>query len=101
METTIKNENGAVLVTLDGRLDTAQAAECEKDFQPLFQQADQPIVIDCTRLEYISSSGLRLLLTLRKAVEEKGGHLTIEHINDDIRKVFTLTGFFKLFDIRS
>ena len=101
METTVKDEGGVVLVTLDGRLDTAQAVECEKDFQPLLQQADQQIVIDCTRLEYISSSGLRLLLTLRKAVEEKGGHLTIEHINDDIRNVFTLTGFFTLFDIRA
>ena len=68
--------------------------------QPLVDNADKNIVLDCTNLEYISSSGLRLFLTLRKAVAAKGGSLVIKHINDEIRNVFTLTGFFSLFDIR-
>lgn len=89
-----------VSVMIEGRLDTANAVECEKDFQPLRDNADKEIVLDCTNLEYISSSGLRLFLSLRKDVQTQGGKLIIEHINDDIRNVFTITGFFKLFDIR-
>lgn len=101
MNTEVKNENGAYKVVLDGRLDTASAVQCEQDFKPLVENADKEITLDCTKLEYISSSGLRLFLSLRKATEAKGGKLIIEHINDEIRNIFTLTGFFKLFDIRS
>ena len=68
--------------------------------EPLLEQANRNIEIDCSQLEYISSSGLRLLLSLRKQVAADGGSLVIKNINDEIRKVFTLTGFFKLFDIR-
>ncbi len=100
METNITNQATNVLVKLSGRLDTVSAAQCEKDLQPLWESADKEIVLDCTALEYVCSSGLRIFLSLRKAVEAKGGKLIIEHINDEIRKVFTLTGFFQLFDIR-
>lgn len=100
MKIEIKNEENNIYVAIEGRLDTVNAVACEKEFQPLKENADKEIVIDCTNLEYISSSGLRLFLSLRKTVEAKGGKMIIEHINNDIRNVFTITGFFKLFDIR-
>lgn len=100
MKIEIKNEENKVNVAIEGRLDTVNAVACEKEFLPLKDNADKEIVIDCTRLEYISSSGLRLFLSLRKTVEAKGGKMVVEHINDEIRNVFTITGFFKLFDIR-
>ena len=96
----IKETGGILTGILAGRLDTVAAEQTDKDMQPLLEQAHRNIEIDCTNLEYISSSGLRLLLTLRKQVAEKGGTLVIRNINDEIRNVFTLTGFFKLFDIR-
>lgn len=100
MKFEIKNENGVLTGTLNGRLDSAVADQLEKEMQPLMDSADKNIVLDCTELEYISSSGLRLFLTLRKEVAKKGGTLTLSHINDDIRSVFTITGFFKLFEFR-
>lgn len=100
MNTSIEFKDNTVLVSLDGRLDTVSAVQCEKDFLPLRENADKEILMDCRNLEYISSSGLRLFLALRKDVQSKGGKLVIEHICEDIRNVFTITGFFKLFDIR-
>jgi anti-sigma B factor antagonist len=100
MNIEIKNEDSRIYAVIEGRLDTANAVACEKELQPLKDNADKEIVIDCTNLEYISSSGLRLFLSLRKTVAAKGGKMTVENINDDIRNVFTITGFFKLFDIR-
>lgn len=76
----IKNENGVLTGILNGRLDSAIANQLEKDMQPLMDSADKDIVLDCTGLEYISSSGLRLFLALRKEVAKKGGTLALSHI---------------------
>lgn len=100
MNTEIKIEGNTVHASIAGRLDTINSAKSEKDFMPLKENAEKEIVLDCTGLEYISSSGLRLFLSLRKEIQAKGGSLVIEHINDDIRNVFTITGFSNLFDIR-
>ena len=66
--------------TVSGRLDTPAAVKAQQEIIPLLENADKAITLDCKDLEYISSSGLRLFLT--------------------IRKVFMMTGFFNLFDIR-
>lgn len=88
-----------VVAKLQGRLDTAAAVEVTPDFQSLVQYADGHIIIDCGQLEYIASSGLRLLLGLRKDVAAKSGKLQIRNINADIRQVFMMTGFISLFEI--
>jgi anti-sigma B factor antagonist len=61
--------------------------------------ANKTITLDCTGLEYISSSGLRLFLSLRKETAAKGGKVIVKNINDEIKKVFMMTGFFNLFEI--
>jgi len=101
MEFSIKEENGVFTGTLDGRLDTAAAMQFMKDIQPLLDNADKEILLDCTKLEYISSSGLRAFLTLRKETAAKGGKVVILNINEEIRNVFTMTGFFNLFEVRN
>ena len=85
----IKEGNGGMTAIVSGRLDTPAAVKAQKE-----------ITLDCTPLEYISSSGLRLFLTIRKEASAKGGKVIITNINDEIRKVFTMTGFFNLFEIR-
>ena len=96
----IKEQNGSVLATFSGRLDTPAAVKAQQEINPLLEQADKEIVLDCKDLEYISSSGLRLFLTIRKETASKGGKVIIENINDEIKKVFMMTGFFNLFEIR-
>ncbi len=78
----IKENNGGMLAILNGRLDTPAAVKAQQEIGPLLENADKEIVFDCTNLEYISSSGLRLFLTIRK-------------------EVFMMTGFFNLFEIRN
>ncbi len=99
MNVDIKENGGSVLATLNGRLDTAAAADVAGNFEELQTMADKEIKLDCTGLEYISSSGLRLFISLRKASAAKGGTVIIQHINDSIRNVFTMTGFYRLFTI--
>ena len=57
------------------------------------------IILDCTELSYISSSGLRIFLTLRKAAVANGAKIIVRSIGPDIRNVFVMTGFLNLFEI--
>jgi anti-sigma B factor antagonist len=99
MNITIENEGNIIVARLVGRLDTAAAAEITPDIQALAEKAAGHIIIDCSELAYISSSGLRLFLSLRKDSAAKGGKLQVRGINDDIRQVFMMTGFISLFEI--
>lgn len=98
MQLTITESNGNVTGTLVGRLDTAAASQFARDMQPLLDHADKAVVLDCAGLEFISSSGLRLFLTLRKETIAKGGNVTIKNVTPEVKQVFTITGFFSLFN---
>ena len=86
--------------TVSGRLDTPAVVTAQQEIIPLLEKADREITLDCSKLEYISSSGLRLLLTIRKEASAKGGKVIVAHISDEIKKVFMMTGFYNLFEIR-
>jgi anti-sigma B factor antagonist len=95
----IQEQEQGMYATVSGRLDTPSAVKAQQEITPLIANANKVITLDCKDLEYISSSGLRLFLTIRKEASAKGGTVIIQNINDDIRKVFMMTGFFNLFDI--
>ena len=97
----ITEENEGMKAIFEGRLDTPTAVKAQQEITPLLENADKTIILDCTNLQYISSSGLRLFLTIRKETSAKGGKVIIENINQEIRKVFMMTGFFNLFEIRN
>ena len=99
MNITIDKENDVVTARLSGRLDTPASLEVAPAMESLNEAADGTIVLDCEELEYISSSGLRLFLSLRKAAGAKGGEVIVRHITDDIRQVFMMTGFLNLFRV--
>jgi anti-sigma B factor antagonist len=100
MKTTIEENGGVQVVTFEGRLDTAASAQTEKDLQSLDYESGQDIILDCSHLEYISSSGLRLFLGVLKNAKEKGIHVYIKGITDDVRSVFAMTGFINLFEFK-
>ena len=99
MTINIQEENGGYTALFNGRLDTPSAIKAQQDMAPLLENADKVITLDCSKLDYISSSGLRLFLALRKETSVKGGKVIIKNINDEIKKVFMMTGFFNLFEI--
>ena len=94
-----QNEN-SITGILEGRLDTAASQQFATDMMPLLDNADKHIILDCEKLEFISSSGLRLFLSLRKATISKGGDVTIKGVTPEIKQVFTITGFYSLFTFK-
>ena len=100
MEVEITREKGEVTAFLKGRLDTPAAQEIAPQMEELASDAKHTVILDCTDLTYISSSGLRIFLSLRKAAAEKGGRIIVRNISDTIRSVFMMTGFLNLFEIQ-
>jgi anti-sigma B factor antagonist len=99
MNLKITTENGRTIASLDGRLDTTNSEDFEKAMTPLMTGNAPDIVLDCKNFSYISSSGLRLFLTLQKSVIARGGKLEIINMIPAIKEVFDMTGFSKIFKI--
>ena len=92
------NKNGTALeVALPGRLDTMTAPELEKELNEQLDGAEK-LVFDFASVEYISSAGLRVLLSAHKKMSTKGG-MTIKNINEIVREVFEVTGFTDILNI--
>ncbi len=100
MKTTFKEEEKNFVMYFEGRLDTAASSEVEQNMSPLYDCEGHDIILDCTNLEYISSSGLRLFLGLLKAAKPKGSHVYLRGLNEDLRQVFVMTGFINLFEFK-
>lgn len=93
------NETGTT-VTLDGRMDTAAAPEFEQALAPVWAMEEPRILLDCQKLEYISSSGLRIFLKLKKFVDAKAGYVALSALQPPVKEVFEMTGFAKMFQIK-
>ena len=100
MEVKITRNDKEVTAQLIGRLDTPASLEIAPQMNALAEEAGGTIILDCTQLAYISSSGLRIFITLRKAAAVKGGKIIVRGISNEIRSVFMMTGFLNLFEIQ-
>jgi anti-sigma B factor antagonist len=98
MKTEIKEIEGKMLVTLSGELDTAAAPEVEAALKPLTECEGKDIVIDCSELEYIASSGLRILLGILKKAKAVGSRVVLKNVNDIISDGLKMTGFISIFE---
>ena len=93
-----KNLNGSSLnVALEGRLDTTTAPELEQSLKESMDAATE-LTLDFAKLEYISSAGLRVLLSTHKAMSKKGG-MKVVNVNEIVKEVFEVTGFADILDI--
>ena len=87
-----KNQNqNALTIALEGRLDTMTAPELEKTFRESLDGVDT-LTIDLSKLDYVSSAGLRVLLSAHKQMSQKGG-MKVIHVNEIVQEVFNVTGF--------
>ena len=97
MNTKIEEIDGKYYATLEGEMDTVAAVEAEKVLKPIYDSNGKDVIIDCSGLEYIASSGLRILLSILKGAKTTGSQVVMRGVNDDIKNVFKLTGFISIF----
>jgi anti-sigma B factor antagonist len=82
--------SGAVIVKLNGSLDTATAPELEKQLAPVLGGPVKDIVFDLAQLKFISSAGLRVFSVARKALKERGGQASFVNMQPQIQEVFSI-----------
>jgi anti-sigma B factor antagonist len=93
-----KTSNGTRLtIALEGRLDTTTAPQLETEVKNTLSDV-KDLTFDFTRLDYISSAGLRVLLSAQK-VMNKQGNMRITNVNETIMEVFDVTGFVDILTI--
>lgn len=94
-----KKENGSEITILPiGRLDSNTAPQLEAEIQGCMDA--EKLILDFEGLEYLSSAGLRVLLSAHKAFMKKGnGELVICHVNETIHEVFEVTGFLDILNV--
>ncbi|MEG1623137.1 MAG: STAS domain-containing protein [Alistipes sp.] len=100
MKATITKIDGRTTVVINGRLDTVNAKAFEEQIQPILQDTNPDVIIDCTSLQYISSNGLRLFITLLKHAKSTGGVIEVCNLSPEVKEVFDMTGFSAIFNIQ-
>ncbi len=97
MTITKTKQDSSLNVQLEGRLDTITAPQLEKELQDSLDGVTE-LVLDFEKLDYISSAGLRVLLSAQKVMNRQG-QMKITHVNDTIREIFEVTGFMDILTI--
>ena len=97
MTITSKKNGNALEIALEGRLDTMTAPELEAELNQSLGSVDS-LTLDFSKLEYISSAGLRVLLSAHKTMAGKGG-MKVVHVNEIVQEVFEVTGFADILNI--
>lgn len=100
MEIAITQDGNKATLALDGKLSVATSPDLETAINNL-PATTTDFVIDLTNLDYISSAGLRVLVSTEKTANQRGGKLVLRHPNDEVSEVFDMTGLADVFTIEA
>lgn len=99
MEVKITDQNNEKIAAIAGRVDTVTSSHLETAVSQVWDQPAITLVFDCSQMEYISSSGLRVVLKAHKQVTAAGGKFILRNLNSEVRSVMDLTGFSRILTI--
>ncbi len=97
--TQIIKEDGKTIIKTGNRIDTMNAEEFEKDIQPALQESGVNLVMDCTDLTFMASSGLRIIQKTMRTIMKGNGEFKIVNVSPAIYKVLQMTGFTKFMTV--
>jgi putative anti-sigma factor antagonist btrV len=99
MEISQEKVNDIAVVSLKGRLNVTTTAELEQVFTKLLEEKQTKVLVECRELEYISSAGLRVLLTAAKQFKKISGEIALAGLSQNVKQVFEISGFTSIFPI--
>lgn len=96
MELKLLEQDGVMILFVEGRVDTITATELEKKMSQLWSINSVQLVLDCAGMEYLCSSGLRVILTAHKQVTANEGRFVLRNITPEVRSVLDMTGISRI-----
>jgi len=99
MEITERRTADIVTLSLSGKLDTTTAKTFEEKILAKIESGDRRFIIDLARLDYISSSGLRVFVFAAKRLANENGKIVLCSLKDPVREVFDIAGFSSIFPV--
>lgn len=99
MELIEQKTEKCVIVCITGRLDTTNYSLLEKKLTDLINSQEEKILVECSKMDYVSSSGLRILLMALKKITAVKGKLVLCSLQENIREIFEISGFTNIFEI--
>lgn len=99
METRTKEEAGVLIVELDGRLNSPASSQLEKKIKVWVSSGSQTVLFDCGSLSYISSAGLRVLLSGAKLIQKQKGQMALCRLSANVQEVFEVSGFIDILNV--
>ena len=88
-------------VEVKGRMDATTASKFEAEVSELLGQGEKSVIFDLGSLDYISSAGLRSILTVAKKIESNNGTLTFANLRGMVQEVFTISGLNSIFQVNN
>ena len=95
------NENGVIVIAVDGNLDAEGTQDMEEKVLALLENGETRILFDFSGLDYINSSGLRVLVLAYQRLKKNSGIVAICGVKDYIQEVFEVSGYDKIFPLYS
>ena len=99
MEIKTERDNGTLIAQVAGRVDSANAREFENALNTAINDDDSKVIVDFEGLSYISSSGLRVILLVAKALRSRDAKFALCSLSDPISEIFKISGFDKIISI--
>jgi len=101
MEVSSRNEKGAILISIQGRVDAVTAPTLEEKLTEFAEGESNNLIVNLSELEYISSAGLRVILVTAKKMKARQGDILLVGLTGSVKEVFEISGFgsiFRIFD---
>ncbi|MDR3074007.1 MAG: STAS domain-containing protein [Deltaproteobacteria bacterium] len=89
-------KDNCTVIALEGRLEAGQAEKTQAAVQGALADGPPNLLLDCAKLSYVASMGLRCFLLAQKEAQKAGGRAIFSGLNENVRSVFAITGFDKL-----
>lgn len=99
MNLTKDEQQGKMIIRCEGRLDAISSPQLEIALNRIIDEKQNKILIDFNKIDYLSSAGMRLLLSMTKRLKTKGGQLGLFSIHEDVMEIIRMAGFEHILNI--
>lgn len=100
MEISHKVQNGILMIAINGRLDAATAPVAEGEIKKMLEGEQNRLLFDLSALEYLSSGGLRVILSVAKEIKRREGKVVLAGLNQYVYEIFEVSGFTAMIPIK-